>query len=334
MQITFSANAVNNNDNVLKNVSEIADELSEISEFRAIAISKDGELILEKYYNNETSEPHNNLHIMSVTKSITSLLVGIAIDYGFIQNIDQRLSELINGEVFEMNEKFANLTLKQLMTMQAGFEWNCFDPLEYKSWITYPDQLEYIFNKSFLENPGENFQYNEGAAHLLSVVLSETTGLKMLDFANEFLFSPLEIGKRRWNVDNRGYNMGGIGLILTVKDMLKIGGLILNDGFYNGQQIISKEWIIESTTAHANAPGYIPYSAKYGYYWWTGKILDQSYILAMGYGGQFIFIFKELNLVIATLSSYLNNSNIIFNNSDQIFTSIIMNIVNDQTNST
>ena len=169
---------------------------------------------------------------------------------------------------------------------------------------------------------------------MLSVVLSETTGLDMLDFANEFLFSPLGIGKRQWAVDNRGYNMGGVCLILTVKDMLKIGELVLNNGIYNGYQIISENWIIESTTTHANATGYIPYAGKYGYCWWTGEILGQSYILAMGYGGQFLFIFKELNLVIATLSSYLNNGNISFDNSDQIFTSIIMNIISNQINST
>lgn len=308
-------------------ISSVADELGEIPQFRAIAVSHNGETVIEEYYHHKIPDINTNLHSMSITKSVTSLLVGIAIDNGFIKNVDQKLYDLLDNKRFPLSENFSNLTIRNLLTMQAGFAWQSSNPSEYESWITSSDQLEYIFSKPFVEQPGHNFNYNDGAAHLLSVVITETTGLSTIDFANKYLFEPLEIDEKIWYVDNRGYNMGNICLVLSVKDMIKIGELVINDGIYEGKLIVSESWIKESTSSQADARGYTPFSSDYGYCWWTGEILNQPYVMAMGYGGQFIFIFKKLNLVIATLSSYLAESSTSFENADKIYISVLLEIV-------
>lgn len=308
-------------------VSSTAEELGEIPQLRAFAVSHKGETIIEEYYHHEIPDLSTNLHSMSITKSITSLLIGIAIDKGYIKDVDQRLSQILDKNEFSMNEQFSNLTIRQLLSMKAGFDWHCTDPAEYVSWITSSDQINYILNKPFTETPGNKFHYNDGAAHLLSVVITEATDMSTVDFANKNLFEPLGIDKRIWYMDNRGYNLGNICLFLSVEDMVKIGELVINDGLYDGNRIISETWINESTSSQSDAKGYTHFASEYGYCWWTGEILEQPYIMAMGYGGQFIFIFKKLNLVIATLSSYLASSQTSFENADKIYMSVLLNIV-------
>ena len=336
--LTITYNVINANNTIgnkqdvlIAQSNKIVNDLDDIPQLRAIAISKNGEMITEKYFNGEPYYPHDRLHIMSVTKSIISLLVGIAIDRGFIKSVDQTISELISIDDFKMNDNFSKITMKQLLTMQAGFEWNFSDPSEYRKWILNEDQVEYIFNKPFIEEPGKKFSYNDGAAHLLSVIISETTNMSTLEFANKFLFAQIGIGPRNWYIDNRGYNMGGVCLILSVQDMIKIGELVLNDGIYNGTQVISKEWIDESTSKQTQAGGHIPYSNEYGYYWWLGEMHGMPYILAMGYGGQFIFIFKELDLVITTLCDYSDGDFISFSNSDEIHRAV-SNLISNYSN--
>jgi len=284
--------------------------LGQIEQFRSVAISYKGQLIVDEYFHDETAEPHQILDVRSVTKSITSLLTGIAIDQGFIISVDQKLSDFISSDIAEMNEQFSNLTLKQLLNMQAGFEWHeITEPSEFGEWITAPDQLEYILNKPFINNPGEVFDYSDGAAHLMSIVIEEATGQPTLAFAQKYLFDPLNIGKREWYQDNRGYYYGGVGVILTTLDMIKIGELVLDRGMYNNNRVVSADWIDTSISPQVMTNIGDSRGSHYGYYWWLGTKDGYSFYYANGYGGQFIFINEDSNLIIATLCDFLTYGN-------------------------
>ena len=147
--------------------------------------------------------------VMSVTKSVTSLLIGIAIDKGFIPSVEEPIDSYIRPLVSELDSAKGQITIKQLITMSCGLEWSEIPgPSEFMQWYTSPDKLLYILNKPFVSVPGETFNYSDGAAHLTSVVLTQATGLTAYEFAKQYLFTPLDIGDRVWTRDNRGFNYG------------------------------------------------------------------------------------------------------------------------------
>ncbi len=262
----------------------------------SLLVMKDNVMVLEEYYNN--SGPSTIHDVMSVTKSFTSALIGIAIDKGYIQSTDQKLSDYLSPVADSINRGIGDVTIHQLLTMTCGHEWfEIGEYSEYDKWINSPDQVEYILNKPIVFPPGTKFNYSDGAAHLVSAILEEATGKSACEFAGENLFNYLGFEKVLWTQDNRGYNYGGVGLNITARDMIEFGRLFLNNGKYDNRQIISSEWIDTSTKTHINTSNAINYGENYGYFWWRGREHSLDYYFATGFGGQFIFIVPDLKIV-------------------------------------
>ena len=275
-----------------------------ISGIKSLLVSRNGVLVSEEYF---TDMGADDLYdVRSVTKSVISALIGIAIEEGFLTSTNQKLSEFLTPLGYTLDGEKANIIIEDLLTMSAGFEWNEFeDGYSYYNWVVSSDQIEYCINGTLENTPGVEFSYSSEEAHLLSVIITEATGMSTHDFAFEYFFEPLglSIEDFGWGAFPQGYFNGGADLSLKPKDMIKIGNLYLNNGNYNGNQIVPSQWVQESTHNHitTNLQGYLP---DYGYLWWMNKGGTNNYYFANGYGGQLIGVFPDLDLVVVATSEW------------------------------
>jgi len=276
-----------------------------IADLQGLAVARNGVIVAEEYYNDAGALPDPDLHVMSVTKSISSTLIGIAIEEGFIESVDQNLSDFLGEEVDTLNPELGKVTIHQLMTMTTGHNWHELGGnSEFGDFVRAPDQLNYVMTKPIVNPPGTVFNYSDGAAHLVSAIISKATGMNASEFADHYLFSSMGLGNRIWYTDNRAFSYGGVGLCIGIHDMIDIGYLYLNNGSFNDLQILSSEWIETATSFKISTGNAIPFLSDYGYYWWLGEAHGHDFICANGYGGQFIFIVKNLNLVVCSRSNY------------------------------
>jgi len=277
---------------------------------RSLIVVKDGNLVYEAYYDGYDRE---SLHrIYSVSKSVTSILIGIAIDKGFIEGVDEPLVKLLPkyAAILNNSNKY-EITLKNVLTMSPGFEWDeesiSFSDSRnsHTQMSRTKDWAKFALSRPLVYEPGIKWIYNTGNTHLLGVILKTKTGLHANEFAEKYLFEPLRIKKYKWNSDPMGYPcVGGSngGLRLSTRDFAKIGQMMLDGGKWMGVQVVSQKWVDESTTIHINATNI----SKYGYQWWRDKYKIKGAIFkaicGYGYGGQSLRIFPDLNLVIAMTS--------------------------------
>ncbi|MDY6792380.1 MAG: serine hydrolase [Thermodesulfobacteriota bacterium] len=281
----------------------IADEFiqNRLPDAFSLLVVKNGYLVFEKYYSWGSPEKYAVVH--SVTKSVTSALIGISLKKGYLNSVDQRLIEFFpqyfNGEVDPRKKK---ITVRHLLTMSAGFQWDDRGP-SMRNWYTSPDWLKFAIQLPQEKNPGDEFNYNSSTSHLLSAILSKSTKTTALYFAKRNLFEPLGIQSAYWHQDPQGYHIGGFGLGLSARDLAKLGFLYLNNGYWNGQSIVPEYWVKQSTAQQIQAirhPIYGPFG--YGYQWWVKKVDGCSSYRAWGRRGQFIVVVPELDLVIAVTS--------------------------------
>ncbi len=295
-------------------------------QINGILIVKDGKLVFEEYFpgyafyqgpltefNLETK--HN---LASVTKSFTSALIGLAIDNGFIQNVNQKMFSFFPEYIDLNNDEKDKITLEHLLTMTSGLEWDestfsYSDPRNDVFQLFHQnDPIRFILNKPMVTEPGTQFLYSSGSANVLGEIIRKTTGLRADDFAREYLFSPLGITDYKWVILPNNVLFTSGDLKLRPRDMAKLGDLYLHDGVWKGQQIISEWWVEKSTRSFINAdPGW-----EYGYKWWlyTYEINSQqieSYS-ARGWGGQNIIVFPSLDMVVVTTAGYYDDRDLEF----------------------
>ena len=281
-----------------------------------IIISKNNEIKYEYYNNNYTGE--STIHIASVTKSIISILIGIAIKKKAIKNINQKVLEFFPGYKTKRGEKtIQEITIKNLLTMTAPYKFK-YEPYTkvYSSEDWTKASLDLLGGKGKI---GE-FKYTTVGLQILSGILVNTTGQPIIEFANKTLFTPLEIEKTQntrihnkeehlaflkdknvagWVVDPKGVNTAGWGLSLTTLDILKIGKLYLNKGKWENKQIVSSEWVKESTRKQSQWE-----ELPYGYLWWIIKGFETNCYAAIGDGGNIIFVYPEKKVIVAITSSF------------------------------
>ncbi len=301
---TISTESTTTNDLEILNseLDKIYESFEELSQILSISITQNGERIDETYFRHAKETTTNN--IFSDTKSITSLLVGIAIDEGYIKSVDESIGEYVDLSGYENKEQLEEITIKHLLTMSAGLIWDSNDlSSEYYTLKNSKDSLDLILKREIVFTPGTNFNYSDGSSHLVSIIFSSATGMNLQTFAEEKLFTPLGIANVKWKADRDGNNYGGFDLYLSNEDMIKIGELVLNKGKFQDLQLVSEDWIDESTSYQINSDNRSTDCNKYGYYWWLGKKSDIKLIAAFGHGGQFIYVVPELDLVI-TASCY------------------------------
>ncbi|MCP4628808.1 MAG: serine hydrolase [bacterium] len=272
--------------------------IENLPNIQSLFIVRNGYVIFENYYGLGMPDRQDTVH--SVTKSITSVLVGIAKDQGLIGNLNQTLYDIL-PEYFDhsANPAKKKITLTLLLTMTAVLQ-----PVRVKDWNLLMqwnfahDRTRFSLGLPLLHSPGQKFAYSNPISHLLSVVVIRKSGVNLAEFAEQNLFKPLGIKPRVWKMDAQGYSTGHGGLYLSTRDMVKIGFLYLNDGYWDGKQIVSPGWVEESTRGHVTAGrGYY-----YGYQWWIRPVGGCPSYRAWGRNGQFIVVVPELDLVVAVTS--------------------------------
>jgi CubicO group peptidase (beta-lactamase class C family) len=265
-----------------------------------LIVIRNGKLIVERYFNEyETLTPHN---VKSVSKSFLSALIGIAINKGIIPGIEKKVMDYFPEYIYQgMDARKFDITIKHLLTMQMGIdkEENIADSIYYNSsnWVKSTLELP------LLSAPGEKFRYNTLETHLLSVILTKASGMSTLEFAKEYLFDPMGITIHHWMQDPQGYYFGGSEMGFTPREMAVFGYLYLNRGGLNGIQIVPSGWIdssYEKSWSKDAAEWGVLTDYNYGFLWWIGKINGYDMDWALGYGGQTILIFPDLNLIVVS----------------------------------
>lgn len=237
--------------------------------------------------------------IYSCTKSVVSALVGIAIDRGAIDGVNQPVTTFFPSlNMQNLDSWKQEMTLEDLLTMRSGLA--CRDSYLYR-WqgLREMEQSDnwaaHILSLPMAEAPGSRFEYCNGASFLLSAIVQEATGQTALAYAQENLFGPLGIEDVDWKSNPQGINIGWSDLYMRPADMAKIGLLYLQEGVWDGQQIISTDWIRDSTRSYGDAT----LQDGYGYQWWVS---DSGVYMALGYAGQFIFVVPQKGMVVVFTS--------------------------------
>jgi CubicO group peptidase (beta-lactamase class C family) len=286
-----------------RKLNEAFVQAGQIPGLKSLVVLKDNVILGEQYWRSGGSEnPHD---VRSVTKSVVGLLIGIAIDKGYLKSVDQTMGEFISPLAPGMSVDKKNITIRHLLTMSSGFSGNeLANVSDYNNWIYSANQVQYLVNKQLAAVPGQRFNYDSAALHLLSVILTSATKMSTENFAKQYLFAPLEINFNYWEKDHQGFNNGAAGLNITPHDMVKIGQLINNRGTYNGKRIVSEEWIDQTAATQINTNNAQMYGPGYGFCLWIGQNNKGSYAFANGYGGQFIVVVPKLNLVVTATNEW------------------------------
>lgn len=297
----------------------------------SLLIWHDGSLLMEEYYNGYHARRLHNVY--STTKSVTSALVGIAVQNEFIDGVDTSMLDFFPDYIpANLDAHKRAITLDDMLQMRAGFLW---DELS----IPYGnpgnslfelnrsgrDVIEYVLDVEMSAAPGEQFAYNSGVSHLLSRVISESVGKNPHEFAKETLFADLEINFTNWEAANRGRDINtSHGLRMRPSDMLKIGQLYLNEGYWPAldKQVISSEWVHKSTWRYSEGipSDTVPSSLGYGYQWWmfddeapqVSNLEVNDVYFSWGFGGQFIFVSPHSDLVVVSTGENFGDSDRFF----------------------
>jgi CubicO group peptidase (beta-lactamase class C family) len=281
---------------------------------------KRGETVYEKYFSGSTAS--DTFHVFSVTKSIISILIGIAIDQGYIKTIDQKVLDFFPDYTVKRGEQtIQRITLKNLLTMTAPYKYKS-EP--YTEFFTSDDWVKASLDLLGGQGRIGEFKYTPVIGpDIFSGILNRVTGRSVLDFATEYLFSPLGIivednitfrnkeeqlafyeakHVRGWVADPCGVNTAGWGLNLTPMDMAKLGQLYLEEGVWNGKRLVSSGWIKDSTREHSRWG-----KLAYGYLWWIMEGTEHAYA-AMGDGGNVIYVNPRKEIVISIASLFTKNA--------------------------
>jgi len=276
---------------------------SYVGNIDSILIAKNGKLILEEYFADANiDKPH---YQMSITKSITANAIGKLIDMGKIKSEnDLILDYLPEVDKTKIAKGADKLTIKDLLTMNSGIRFKG-NKAKVRQLVKRDTCAELYLTYTNPIPEKKEFKYDGTNPCILQHVIFNTSGMNLSDFNKKYIFGPLGITKFSFGIDNCGLNSGAAGMKLRSRDMLKIGLMMNNDGKWNGEQILSKEWVERATKAYCNVDSD---SHQYGYFWWgqNSKIGDKVYKVksARGAGGQFIFMVKDLDLVVVFTSYY------------------------------
>jgi CubicO group peptidase (beta-lactamase class C family) len=269
------------------------------AQLKSLLIIKNDTIQFEWYKKGFSENTAHN--IKSATKSIVALLTGIAVDKGYLK-LDTDLKSLFPK--IKMDSLTAKVTVRDLLTMQAGFP---YDEQSYY-WLVCSslNPVKSTLTKRRKINPGDISEYSNKSSNLLGYAVAKATNMKLEDFADKNLFSPLGITFNVWANDLRGNNATAGDLFLCPRDLAKIGNLMLNEGKLNGQQIISKSWVQESVSKKTILKEF-PCNLEYGYLWWLDNKSNPSAFCAIGFGGQILYVSPLDNTIIVTTSMFASS---------------------------
>jgi CubicO group peptidase (beta-lactamase class C family) len=266
---------------------------SEVPTLHSLLVSWRGELLLERY--SKGIQPTRLANVKSVSKSVISALVGIAIDRSLLPGVKQPIESYFPDVLkAEKDPARRNITIENLLTMQSGLQTT--SNRNYGAWVLSSNWVRHALTRPLTSVPGTRMEYSTGNTHLLSAILTKATGRNTWQFAQEALAKPLGFSLARWPQDPQGIYFGGNDMLLTPRQMVAFGQLYLNRGKVGSVQVVPAGWVDESFKEHAESTR--ERERFYGYGWWIRDLAGYRGHYAWGYGGQFIFVVPDLELVV------------------------------------
>jgi CubicO group peptidase (beta-lactamase class C family) len=282
-------------------VAELYLNAAELEKLYGLLVLKNGYLIAEKYFNQGSLA--QKARLQSATKSVTSALVGIALDQGCLSSVEQKMLDFfpeVAGQITDPRKK--QITIREMLRMRAGFPWEESDPALWEGLLSgrYVPLIEKF---PLTADPGAEFQYSNLTSNWLGIIVDRACGTNLRSYAVEHLFSPMGVEAGEWGTDWEGHNNGCGDLHLTARDMAKFGLLYLDDGEYEGNRIIPADWVHDSLQTYSEDAwdniGRFR-DIGYGYHWWSARAGDHHVNFAWGHGGQLIVLVDEFDMVVVT----------------------------------
>lgn len=328
----------------VKSVKELLEAAKSVTRLRSLLVSKNGKLVIERYFSRR-NDPRPQ-HMQSVTKSISSILMGVAIDKNYIKSENETIDNYFPDYFLKNpNKGKQNITIKQLLTMTSGLgfvdnaAWSKYkniksgsDPGAWKAYWLTDNHPIYALSHDLVQTDDEQvFLYSTPACDLLTSIISKASGMSVKQFADKYLFGPLGISNYHWYRDASDNYYGGHGLFLRPRALAKIGQMMLDDGEFNGRQIVSQEWINKSFSVAM--PKFVDMDEAnqiidYGYLWYLGNYKNYDYRFAWGYGGQMLFLIPSENVLVVT-TAYPDPSSgyVHWNRSQKIVKEIMLRVI-------
>ncbi len=268
-----------------------------LPQLRSLVVSHRGQIVSEYYARGV--RPTGLANIKSASKSLIATLVGIAIERRLIPSVREPIVTWFPELRQDKDPRKARITVEDLLTMRAGLEST--SGRNYGRWVQSPNWVRFALSRQMVSDPGTDMQYSTGTSHLLSAILTKATQVSTFQFASEALARPLGFTLARWPVDPQGVYFGGNDMLLTPKQMVTIGELYLHRGLVTGRQVVPAAWV--DTSCVSRTASVYDGDRKYGYGWWQQQFDGGAACFAWGYGGQYIMVFRDLDLVVVATSS-------------------------------
>ena len=270
-------------------------------QIRSLLVIKDNKLVAESYMkdNDDRTSPRA---VWSCTKQVMGILTGIAVDKGLISVNDIILDYL--PQISQYPEK-NHITIENLLMMKSGINYSNggYNGETNKLLRGVPSNItDFILGLGMSSTPGTQFIYKDGDPHLVSAILQKVNGKTTRDWAKEVLFDRIGITNLKWLTYKDGTTLGAYGIVTTPRELAKIGQLVLNEGIWNGNQIVSSSWINEMTSSKVSASETQETDITFGYLWWKDTV--RNVMFTWGHGGQFVFINKDKNLIVVITSEH------------------------------
>jgi CubicO group peptidase (beta-lactamase class C family) len=279
-----------------------AAEAATMPRFRSLLVARHGRLAFERYFGGANEA--TLFDVRSVTKSVVSALTGIALRDQILPGLDAPVAGFLSPP-YVLDEASRGITVRHLLTMTSGFQWNEDNVAEYNLWIVAGDHVQYLLDRPHANPPGTQFTYNSAAVHTLGVVLQRAAGMPLPQYARDRLFAALGIDAVVWEPLDRGTVNGGSGIQLRGRDLLKLGQLYLQQGWSGERSLVPASWVDEATRprfAWRNDYG-AQKSVTYGMLWWVSDANPAAFF-AWGYGGQFVYVAPGRDLVVVATTNW------------------------------
>jgi CubicO group peptidase (beta-lactamase class C family) len=296
-------------------LAELYFNAAKLETLYGLLVVKNGRLIAERYFNEGSVDQLSGRQ--SATKSFVSALVGIALDQGYLSSVDQKMMDFFPELADQITDpRKGQIRIRDLLQMRGGYPDEEQTPLYLDimffsgNWHWVP----HIVDFPLTGDPGTKFQYSNLTSHILGVIVARACNMDLKSYAQANLFSPMGAEVGGWSTDADGYNMGQGEIYVTARDMAKFGLLYLNDGVWEGSQVISAEWVGDSLKRYTkdiklggwltSRYGYFR-DIGYGYQWWSAQVGDHKFDYACGHGGNYIILLNDLDMVIVTTADPL-----------------------------
>ena len=297
-------------------VAELYHNAAELETLYGLLVIKNGHLIAEGYFNGGSVD--QRAFMASATKSFTSALVGIALNQGCLSSVDQKMIDFFPEFADQISDPRKELiTIRDLLQMRSGYVWEERTPYMESFFSSGGYWLPFVVDFPLTNDSGIKFGYSNLSSHILGVIVARGCETDLKSFAQEHLFSKIDADVGDWSQDAEGYYYGAHGMSLSARDRAKFGLLYLNDGEYDGNQVISADWVEDSLQRYSDnidISGWIPgITSRYGYFrdlgygyqWWSAKAGKYQFNYANGHGGNQIILLNELDMVIVTTADRL-----------------------------